>query len=61
MTDGHQFTRVRLEEVLGEVKTLDKELPEPITMRPSIKNIESTIELFERVDSTGATARERTR
>ncbi|WP_254522002.1 hypothetical protein [Natrinema caseinilyticum] len=61
MTDSHQFTRVRLEEVLGEVKTLDRELPEPITMRPSIKNIEATIELFERVDTTRAAAQERTR
>ncbi|WP_254532379.1 hypothetical protein [Natrinema gelatinilyticum] len=61
MTDGHQFTRIRLEEVLGEVKTLDKELPEPISMQPSIENIETTIELFERVDSPSASVTEPTR
>ncbi|QLG48700.1 hypothetical protein [Natrinema halophilum] len=61
MTDGHQFTRVRLEEVLAEVETLDDQLPEPISLRASVENIETTIELLERVDSTCKVPQEQSR
>ncbi|WP_254525782.1 hypothetical protein [Natrinema caseinilyticum] len=52
--DSHEFLRIRLEEVRGEILTLDGQLPDPITMRPAIKNIDETIELFERIDAEDA-------
>ncbi|WP_254522043.1 hypothetical protein [Natrinema caseinilyticum] len=61
MTDGHRHTRVRLAEVLAEVEMLDRHLPEPITMHAAIDDLETAIELLDRVDSTGATAEHRNR
>ncbi|WP_254525085.1 hypothetical protein [Natrinema caseinilyticum] len=61
MTDSSQFTRICLEEVLREVETLDTQLSEPITLRPAITTLETTVELLERVVSNCAGGQKRTR
>lgn len=48
-TDTDHRTYVRLEEVLENVKTLDGQLADPLSLGPSIRNLEETIEAYERL------------
>ncbi|UHQ96073.1 hypothetical protein [Natrinema halophilum] len=44
-------TRVRLEEVLAEMETLDRHLLEPLTLEPAITHIEMTIGVYEGLET----------
>ncbi|WP_222913541.1 hypothetical protein [Natrinema sp. SYSU A 869] len=49
-TDADHAMRVRLEEVLDDIKTLDGQLADLLTLGPAIRNLEETIEVYERFD-----------
>ncbi|MCU4975830.1 hypothetical protein OB955_24425 [Halobacteria archaeon AArc-m2/3/4] len=49
--NGVHRIRIRLEEVLDDVKALDGQLATPLSLEPSICNLERTIEVYERLDA----------
>lgn len=49
MSRDDDGTRVRLEEVLDDVRTLDRQLIQPLTLGTVIKHLEDTIEAYDRI------------
>ncbi|QLG49660.1 hypothetical protein [Natrinema halophilum] len=47
---AHDHTRVRLEEVLADIETLDDQLLAPLSLGPAIRNVEETIQVYERLE-----------
>lgn len=48
-TDADSPVRIRLEEILDDVRTLDGQVADPLTLEPAIRNLEGTIEAYERI------------
>ncbi|QLG48962.1 hypothetical protein [Natrinema halophilum] len=49
----HDRMRVRLEELLAEMETLDRHLLAPLSLGPAITNLEMMIEVYEGLETTG--------
>ncbi|WP_408960157.1 hypothetical protein [Natrinema sp. 74] len=60
-TDAEQPIRVRLEEVLDDIQTLEGQLADPLSLGPAIRNLEETIEAYERLCSENSGLEEGTR
>lgn len=46
--------RVRLIEILEQVRTADRALPDPVTLEPSISTVSEAVEAYDRIDGGGA-------
>ncbi|WP_254521914.1 hypothetical protein [Natrinema caseinilyticum] len=50
MTTDSDRTRIRLEEVIDHVWALERALPDPLTLKPAISNLTTTLEAYERLE-----------
>lgn len=56
MTPDADRTRIRLEEVRAEVRTLETALPEPLTLASAIRDLTATLEAYDAIDGDPAAA-----
>lgn len=50
MTSDADRTRVRLEEVRDDIRTLEAALPEPLTLEAAIRDVTATIEAYDSLE-----------
>ncbi|RZH68996.1 hypothetical protein [Natrinema altunense] len=57
MTTDTDPTRVRLAELLEDLRTLEDTVPDALTLEPAIRNCEMTLEAYERLGGDGSETR----
>ncbi|SEQ00427.1 hypothetical protein [Natrinema salaciae] len=50
-TEPEHPVHARLEEILSEVRVLNRQLIHPLTLDPAIRNLKETIEVYKRLEA----------